>query len=155
MGADGTFLSSTFQASMAEEKNSGLSPDLLEVAPGFARERLEGWVPALASEEELRDALDKALDFRGDVTITRKDGTKIEGFVFDRRTGASLADSVVRLYPKDSEEKIAVPYADIASLAFSGSDPAAGRGWEAWVRKYWEKKMAGESNIGQSPDPMD
>jgi hypothetical protein len=40
---------------------------------------------------------------------------------------------------------VSVPYADIAALHFSGRDTAAGKSWEAWVRKYWEKKAAGES----------
>jgi hypothetical protein len=131
------------------------SPDTLEVSPGFARANLEGWIPELAGADELCDALDKALDFRGDVTITRKDGSKIEGYVFDRRTGSSLAGSCVRLYPKDSAEKISIPYSEIAALAFSSSDPAAGRGWEAWIRMYWEKRLAGEKNIGLDHAPLD
>jgi hypothetical protein len=122
--------------------------DSLEVAPGFAHEKLEGWVPELAGEEETRQALEKAFDYRGDVAITRKDGSKVEGYVFDRRTGKSLADSAVRLFPKDSDKKISIPYSEIAALAFSGRDPAAGKSFEAWVRKYWEKKAAGEKNIG-------
>jgi hypothetical protein len=40
---------------------------------------------------------------------------------------------------------VSVQYSDIAALAFSGRDTAAGKSWEAWVRKYWEKKAAGES----------
>jgi hypothetical protein len=123
------------------------NPDSLEVAPGTAHEQLEGWIPALASEEELRVALEKAFDYRGDVTITRKDGTKIEGYVFDRRPGASLRESVVRLYPKNSSEKIAVSYAEIAALAFSGRDTAAGKSWEAWMKKYAEKKARGEQDL--------
>ncbi len=126
----------------------GKDPDQLEVVPGFAHEKLEGWIPELAGEEELRQALEKAFDYRGDVTITRKDGSKVEGYIFDRRTGKSLADSAVRLYPKDSSQKLSVPYSEIAALAFSGRDTAAGKSWEAWVRKYWEKRTAGEKNIG-------
>ena len=122
--------------------------DSLEVAPGFAHEKLEGWVPELACEEEVRQALEKAFDYRGDVTITRKDGSKVEGYVFDRRTGKTLADSAVRLFPKDSDRKISIAYSDIAALAFTGRDTAAGKSFEAWVRKYWEKKAAGEKNIG-------
>ena len=113
------------------------APDTLEVVPGFAHEKLEGWVPALAGEEDVRQALEKAFDYRGDVTITRKDGSKVEGYIFDRRSGKTLADSAVRLYPKDSDQKISVPYSDIAALAFSDRDPAAGKSWEAWVTKYW------------------
>src|SRR6202140_185936 len=92
--------------------NAG-NPDALGVAPGTAHERLEGWIPELASDEELRGALEKAFDYRGDVTITRKDGSKIEGYLFDRRTGASLKESFVRLYPKNSNEKVAVSYAGL------------------------------------------
>src|SRR5882672_8198864 len=118
------------------------NPDSLEVAPGFKHEKLEGWIPELAGEEETRQALEKAFDYRGDVTITRKDGSKVEGYIFDRRTGKTLNDSVVRLYPKDSSDKLSVPYSDIAALAFTGRDTAAGKSFEAWVKKYWEKKAA-------------
>ena len=124
------------------------APDSLEVSPGFVHEKLEGWVPELAGEDEVRAALDKAFDYRGDVTITRKDGTRVEGYIFDRRAGASLAESLVRLYPRDSEQKLNIRYSDIAALTFSGRDTAAGKSYEAWVRKYWEKRQAGEKNIG-------
>ena len=138
-----------------EEETQTLNPDQLEVAPGTVHEKLEGWVPTLATDEETRVALEKAFDFRGDVTITRKDGTKIEGYIFDRRTGVTLAESVVRLYPKDSNQKISVPYGEIAALAFTGRDTAAGKSWEAWVRKYWEKRQAGEKNIRIDAEKLD
>lgn len=131
------------------------SADSLEVAPGKPRDKIEGWVPDVASPDVLRAALDKAFDYRGDVTITRKDGTVIEGYVFDRRNGAALTDSFVRLIPSDSGKKISVPYADIAALAFTGRDTAAGKSWEAWVRKYWEKRQAGEKNIGLQPEALE
>jgi hypothetical protein len=131
------------------------SPDLLEVAPGTRHENLEGWIPQLASENEIREALEKAFDYRGDVTITRKDGSKIEGYIFDRRTGNSLSASVVRLLPKDSNQKTAIPYSDIAALAFTGRDTAAGKSFEAWVKKYWQKKAAGEQNIGLKPETLE
>ena len=130
-------------------------PEALEVAPGAAHENLEGWVPPLAGEAELRAALDQAFDYRGDVTLTLKDGRKIEGYVFDRRPGADLASSRIRMLTADRDEKISIPYAEIAALAFSGRDTAAGRSWEAWVRKYWEKRQAGENNIGIEPEKLD
>jgi hypothetical protein len=129
--------------------------DSLEVVPGFAHEKLEGWVPELAGDEELRQALEKAFDYRGDVTITRKDGSKVEGYIFDRRSGKTLADSLVRLYPKDSTQKLSIPYSEIAALAFSGRDTAAGKSWEAWVKKYWEKKAAGEKGIGIEAEKLE
>ena len=132
-----------------------LNPDALEVAPGTPHEQLEGWIPQLAREEEIRVALEKAFDYRGDVTITHKDGSKIEGYLFDRRTGRTLAESSVRLYPKDSNQKLSISYADIAALAFTGRDTAAGKSWEAWMKKYAEKKAAGENNISLKPEPLD
>lgn len=141
--------------SAPSEANKIQNPDALEVAPGFKHEKLEGWVPTLASEEEIRQALEKAFDYRGDVTITRKDGNKVEGYIFDRRTGKTLSDSAVRLFPKDSDQKISVPYTDIAALSFTGRDTAAGKSFEAWVRKYWEKKAAGEKNIGIESEALD
>ena len=137
------------------ENNAVNAADSLEVAPGFKHEKLEGWVPELAGEEEVRQALEKAFDYRGDVTITRKDGSKVEGYIFDRRTGKTLADSAVRLFPKDADQKISIPYSEIAALAFSGRDTAAGKSFEAWVRKYWEKKAAGEKNIGIQAEALE
>ena len=132
-----------------------VNPETLEVAPGTAHEKLEGWIPQLATEEEIRVALEKAFDYRGDVTITRKDGSKIEGYLFDRRTAATLTDSVVRLYPKDANEKISISYAEIAALAFTGRDTAAGKSWEAWMKKYAEKKASGEKDLSLHPEPLD
>jgi hypothetical protein len=134
---------------------NAVNPDTLEVSPGTAHERLEGWIPALANEEELRVALEKAFDYRGDVTITRKDGSKVEGYLFDRRTGATLKDSLVRLYPKNSDEKLSVSYAEIAALAFTGRDTAAGKSWEAWMKKYAEKKAAGEKDLSLHPESLE
>jgi len=131
------------------------NPDALEVVDGAEREQLEGWIPSVASEEDLRQALEKAFDYRGDITITRKDGSKIEGYLFDRRTAATLKDSVVRLFPKNSNEKIAISYADIAALAFTGRDTAAGKSWEAWMKKYAAKKAAGEKDLSLYSDPLD
>lgn len=149
-------MSATSQADRPSQAALAASrADTLEVAPGASHEKLEGWVPELASEDDLRAALEKAFDFRGDVTLTLKDGAKIEGYIFDRRTAATLRDSLVRIIPKDVGKKISISYADIAALAFSGRDTAAGKSWEAWVRKYWEKKAAGEKGIALQPEKLD
>jgi hypothetical protein len=142
-------------AAQAAPHANAVNPDALEVAPGTAHEQLEGWIPALASEEELRVALEKAFDYRGDVTITRRDGTKIEGYLFDRRTGATLKESVVRVYAKNSNDKVAISYADIAALAFTGRDTAAGKSWEAWMKKYAEKKALGEKDLSLYSEPLE
>jgi hypothetical protein len=143
------------KSGIMSEPQHNLTVDHLEVVDGRDRQQIEGWVPELACEAGLRDALEQAFDYRGDVTIARKDGSRVEGYIFDRRNGATLAESVVRLIPKDSQQKISVAYSEIAALAFSGRDTAAGRSWEAWVRKYWEKKAAGEKSIALEPENLD
>ena len=132
-----------------------VSADEIEVAAGREREQLEGWVPVMAGEAEVREALEKAFDYRGDITVTRKDGSKIEGYLFDRRTGATLADSYIRIIPVKEVAKMNIAYSDVAALAFSGRDTAAGKTFEAWVKKYWEKKAAGEKNIQIEPEKLD
>jgi len=135
--------------------SAALKADELEVVPGFEHEILQGRVWQPGTEQELREGLEKAFDYRGDVTITRHDGSSVEGYIFDRRAGATLADSAVRLFPKGQPDKISIPYADIASLSFTGRDTAAGKSWEAWLKKYWEKKAAGEKNIELVPEKLD
>ena len=135
--------------------NGAVNVEELEVVPGFAHENLQNSVWQPASENELREGIEKAFDYRGDVSITRKDGTTVEGYIFDRRAGTTLAESVIRLFPKGEGVKISIPYSDIASLAFTGRDTAAGKSWEAWLRKYWEKKARGEKNIELTPEKLD
>jgi len=136
-------------------EGSPLNPDTLEVAPGTVHESVEGWVPKLATEEELRFALEKAFDYRGDVTLTLKDNSKIEGYLFDRTTGSSLTNSFVRVLPKDSNQKLKIAYADITALAFTGRDTAAGKSWEAWVGKYWGKKASGGGDLSLQPESLE
>jgi hypothetical protein len=148
-------MSTEAQEAAKLEQLSHASPDELEVVAGREREQLEGWIPEMASEADVREALEKAFDYRGDITITRKDGSKVEGYVFDRRNGKTLADSYVRVIPTGQRTKLTVPYAEIAGLAFTGRDTAAGKTFEAWVKKYWEKKAAGEKNIQIEPEKLD
>src|SRR5271166_3371066 len=89
------------------------SSDELEVVPGFERENLQGWIPQLATETDIRAVIEKAFDYRGDVTITRKDKSQITGYLFDRRIGKTLSDSVVRLILAASHDRPAIPYSEI------------------------------------------
>jgi len=139
----------------ADRPKHALAADQLEVVAETERESLQGQVPALATEEELREALEKAFDYRGDVTITRKDGKIFEGYVFDRVSGENLECSFVRLLPKDSSQRVKISYAEIAALVFSGRDTAAGKSWEAWVRKYWEKKASSGEKLSLQPESLE
>ena len=127
----------------------------LELAPGAEQRKLQGWIPDLASEDDLRRALEHAFDYRGDVALTFKSGERIDAFIFDRRTGATLADSRVQYFAAGSPDKRSASYADIARLEFTGKDCAAGKQWEDWVRKYRERKAAGEKGIALHPEALD
>ncbi|MEI7767573.1 MAG: hypothetical protein WCJ97_09080 [Phycisphaerae bacterium] len=141
---------------MSEADESATSPDTNpENAPGTAKTQLEGWVPTLHSPAEIYEALEKAFDYRGDVTVTLKDGTHIEGYIFDRRAGSELAASVIRIMPTGSKDKVSVRYSDLAGLAFTGRDTAQGKSFETWVAKYHAKKAAGETNIGIDAEALD
>jgi hypothetical protein len=129
--------------------------EALELAPGADRENLEGWVPTLGSEEKLREAIEKASDYRGDVTLTLKSGERIEAFIFNCQTGPTLADSFLQYFTPSAPEKRKVSYAEIARVEFSGKDRAAGKHWEDWVKNYNEKKAAGEKNIALAPETLE
>jgi len=129
--------------------------EALEVAPGFAHENLEGWIPELAGDDEIRAALEKAFDYRGDVSVTLKSGEKFDAYIFNLQTGSSLADSFVQYFTPGANDKRKLSYAEIARLEFSGKDRAAGKHWEDWVQKYNEKKAAGEKNIALAPEALE
>lgn len=148
-------MSTQLQEAAKLEQLAHVDQDEIEVIAGRDREQLEGWVPALATDADIREAMEKAFDYRGDVTVTRKDGSKVEGYLFDRRVGATLADSYIRVIPMKETTKVSVAYSDVAGLVFTGRDTAAGKSFEAWVKKYWEKKLAGEKDIQIEPEKLD
>jgi hypothetical protein len=64
--------------------------------------------------------------------------------VFDRRNERTIDASRVSLFQAGSDARVDIGYPEIAEIRFSGRDPAAGRTWENWVRRYAEQKLAGE-----------
>jgi hypothetical protein len=102
---------------------------------------LEKWVPSLNNKEELYDALDKAFDYRGDITITLRDGTKQVVYVFNREPKAP--EPFIEAYPAEQDTKIKIYYKDVAGLAFTGIDTAAGKSWANWMEKQKAKESAG------------
>jgi hypothetical protein len=150
------------QAVAAPPRINDKLSDELEVVPGFEHENLQGWIPQLATEADIRAVIEKAFDYRGDVTITRKNkddgknngGSEITGYLFDRRIGPTLESSVVRLMLATGERPT-VSYSEIAAIAFTGRDTAAGKSYEAWVKKYWEKRAQGETNISIEPEALE
>ena len=100
---------------------------------------LEGQVFRPTSAAELAEAVERAFDYRGDVTLELADGQEIEGYVFNREVAPQ---GLVQVFPKLDSEVRTVRYGDIAAIRFSGKDTASGNSWEAWVAKKEAQRRA-------------
>jgi hypothetical protein len=105
--------------------------------------------------ESITAGLEQAFDYRGDVTIQLKDGGRLEGYVFDRIKGNTMEESKLRIMLSTDKRKVTVGYGEIEELVFSGRDWADGKSWKAWIKKYAERKAAGEVNIELLPESSD
>jgi hypothetical protein len=130
-------------------------PDEIEVLAGVQREELQGTAWTFASDEERQAGLEKAFDYRGDITLTLVDGTILEGYLFDRQVPVPPEPPFLRMFPKGSLEKRKIGYDQVTGLVFSGRDTAAGKSWEAWMKRYAERKAAGETGIELTPESLD
>lgn len=108
--------------------------------------------PSPLAAPDLRQLVDRALDYRGDVTLRLRDGQSIEGYIYDRRFDGP--QPCVRLLPSNGGARKTVPLADIVAIDFTGRDMAAGKSWETWVKNYREKKARGE-NADLHPESLD
>ncbi|MGH7426136.1 MAG: hypothetical protein ACREJP_08205, partial [Candidatus Methylomirabilales bacterium] len=54
-------------------------------AHGSERPQWEGRSFRPANPTELQEVIEAAFDYRGDVTLTLRDGTRIEGYIFNRQ----------------------------------------------------------------------
>lgn len=104
---------------------------------------MQGWSPDLIDAATRLAALEKAFDYRGDITLTLADGQSVTGYIFDRKTGQTPELSCVRLMGSEHDHYISVPYDQIQSVTFSGKDAAHGKTWENWIKRYIESKKAG------------
>ena len=109
----------------------------------------------MKSGEALRDGVEQAFDYRGDVTIKLKSGGQIEGYAFDRQSAHDSGMTTLRVMLKKDGQKVAVAQSEIEELTFSGRDMADGKSFEAWVKKYAERKAAGDTNIELVPESLD
>jgi hypothetical protein len=105
---------------------------------------LQGAVFTFHSEADRVEAIDKAFDYRGDVTLTLRNET-VEGYIFNREPKA--APPRIQVFIKGSEEPRIIPYADVMAIAFTGKDTADGKSWDAWVSKKESERKAEAERI--------
>ena len=92
--------------------------------------------------QELKRQIESAFDYRGHVTVTLKDATSVEGYLFNRQFADAkhVIEGYVDLIPKNKDERRRILIADIASIALTGEDCAAGKSYG----DYLAKKEAGK-----------
>ncbi|MDP7029355.1 MAG: hypothetical protein QF733_03950 [Phycisphaerales bacterium] len=91
-------------------------------------------------DDACRDrVLEWARSYRGDVTISTSSGDEHVGYLFDQ------GDSFIRLDPADGGPRAQIDIANITTVHFSGRDMAAGKSFQRWIKKFIDKKLAGET----------
>lgn len=103
-------------------------------------ESLEGRTCRPTDPAELAAAIDRAFDYRGDVSLVLRSGETLEGYLFNR--DARSSSPFLEMFPKGKSEPRTVLYAEVVSLAFTGKDTASGKSWEAWVAKKESQRRA-------------
>jgi hypothetical protein len=98
-----------------------------------------------ASPAELAEAVERAFDYRGDVTLVLTSGEIVEGYLFNRNARAT--PPTLEMFPKGEAGTKTVRYADVVSIAFTGKDTASGKSWEAWVAKKESQRRAEAEHV--------
>jgi hypothetical protein len=111
------------------------------------RESLEGWVPAIGHGATLEEVIERAFDYRGNVTVVKADGTRLEGYVFNRNRDVEVP--FIQVFDRAGAGPVDIPYADIRTILFTGKDMAAGNSYAAWLRA----REAAQQRPGPPPAP--
>jgi len=104
---------------------------------------LEGWAPEIADGAALAEVVDRAFDYRGDVTVVLDDGRELIGYLFNRNRDA--AEPFVQMLDREGSGPSSIPYARIRAIRFTGKDTAAGNSYAAWLRSREAAKAASSS----------
>jgi hypothetical protein len=94
---------------------------------------LEGWAPEIADAATLAEVVDRAFDYRGDVTLVLDDGRQVEGYVFNR--DREVGEPYLQVLEREGGGRATIPYARIRAVRFTGKDTAAGNSYAAWLRQ--------------------
>lgn len=77
-------------------------------------------------ERDLAERLERARDYRGDVTLDLEGGGSLVGFLYAidpaAPAGAAAGRRFVRVLPADGGDKVFVPLADVRDVRFTGRD---------------------------------
>ncbi|HEU5320784.1 MAG TPA: hypothetical protein VFX28_08275 [Methylomirabilota bacterium] len=93
----------------------------------------EGWAPDIGDAHTLAEVIDRAFDYRGDVTLDLTDGARLVGYLFNRDRDAPRP--FVQVFVASGSGPHTIPYAHIRAIRFTGKDTAAGNSYAAWVQR--------------------
>ena len=82
----------------------------------------------IAPDARLTELVEQAFDYRGFVTVVKRDGTAQRGFVYDRNA------EQLEMYDERAVERITVPLDQIEDVQFTGEDTAA-KAVAIWERR--------------------
>jgi hypothetical protein len=104
---------------------------------------LEGWAPDASDRVSLAELVERAFDYRGDVTLALDDGREVDGYLFNRNR--DVAEPFVQIFERGEAESSTIPYARIRAIRFTGKDTAAGNSYAAWLRSRQAARAASGS----------
>ena len=112
---------------------------------------LDGWTPEIGEGVRLEEVIDKAFDYRGNVTVVRTDGSETVGYLFNRDRDTAVP--FVQMFDLDGAGPISIPYSEIRTIRFTGRDTAAGNAYAAWLRAKETAKAAKRPERGPDSTP--
>ncbi len=112
---------------------------------------LEGWVPEIGPGLSISEVIDRAFDYRGNVTVVRTDGSEVEGYLFNRNADAPVP--FAQLFDLSGGGPHTIAYREIRTIRFTGRDTAAGNSYAAWLRAKEAAKAADRSEKGSGSTP--
>jgi hypothetical protein len=112
---------------------------------------LEGWAPELGPGLSLAEVVDRAFDYRGNITVVRADGSETEGYLFNRNADAPVP--FVQLFDLSGGGPHTISYREIRTIRFTGRDTAAGNSYAAWLRAKEVARAADRSEKGSGSTP--
>lgn len=80
------------------------------------------------TEADILALVERAFEYRGNVTVSLRDGSSVVGFVYDR------SPAHVDMYDETASRRIRLATQDIADVALTGEDPAA------LAQRRWERR---------------
>ncbi len=102
---------------------------------------LEGWVPELGEGLSLARVIDMAFDYRGNTTIVKAGGTQVVGYIFNRNS--NVREPYIQCFDEAGDGPFTIRYSEIERIEFTGKDTAAGKSWEAWMKRKQKEKTSG------------